>query len=71
MLRMVANCCLQKNQKKNRTKQKICVFVAIFRNDETKHRRGFGSLLRRHTSFGAPDSNHSSKSTVTSSHENL
>lgn len=24
-------------------------------SDESKSRRGFGSLLRRHTSFGAPD----------------
>lgn len=26
-------------------------------SDESKSRRVFGSLLRRHTSFGAPDNN--------------
>lgn len=28
-------------------------------SDESKSRRVFGSLLRRHTSFGAPDSSRS------------
>lgn len=32
-------------------------------SDESKSRRGFGSLLRRHTSFGAPDTSRSSGGT--------
>uniref|UniRef100_A0A336MFU1 CSON014269 protein n=1 Tax=Culicoides sonorensis TaxID=179676 RepID=A0A336MFU1_CULSO len=39
---------------------------------ESKHRRGFGSLLRRHTSFGAPDStNHSHQPHTQKSFDNL
>ncbi|XP_063699059.1 septin-7 isoform X5 [Culicoides brevitarsis] len=38
---------------------------------EAKHRRGFGSLLRRHTSFGAPDTTHSHQPHTQKSFDNL
>lgn len=64
MLGLGAHCTIEKtneDRRRHESPKETCThnFRMFFsrNSDESKSRRGFGSLLRRHTSFNAPEAN--------------